>query len=95
MELYLHHGRDKPDQTMNDWGPNGPRLQGVVGIHQTYGNPANVFFESPQACETARLLTGWENFEDKALTMAWEDDLIRVLPPGAPAAVYYGDWGIM
>jgi hypothetical protein len=93
MDLYLHHGRATPDQKLDDWGPSGPRLLGVKGIHQTYGNPANVFFESAAACKEAQRLTGWATWDDNALTMAWRDDCVHVTGPEGEA--FYGDWGLM
>lgn len=94
MELYLHHGRAKPEQAMEEWGPSGPRLQGVKGIHQTYGNPVNVFFVSVAAKEEARRLTGWDPWDSHALTMRWEQDCVHVAD-ATGTAVLYGDWGLM
>lgn len=94
MELYLHHGRKTPGEALEDWGPSGPRLVGVIGIHQTYGNAANVFFVDGAACEAAHKMTGWETWDENALTMRWEEDCVVVI--GADGVkMFYGDWGLM
>jgi hypothetical protein len=36
MYLRLYHGRKDPDETMDDWGTDGPMI-GNVGIGWTYG----------------------------------------------------------
>lgn len=94
MELYLHHGRKTPDEQLDDWGPNGPRLAGVKGIHQTYGNAANVHFDDQPAADEARRLTGWDAFDASALTMRWQEELVHVKGPDG-TVMLYGDWGIM
>lgn len=94
MELYLKHGRKNLLDEMNDWGPEGPRLQGVKGIHQTYGTPANVFFDTPAASQEAQRLTGWHRWEDDALTMVWKEDCIAVKGPDGDE-MFFGDWGLI
>lgn len=94
MELYLKHGRASLDKDMSDWGTEGPRLKGVKGIHQTYGAPANVFFDTSAAQKEAQRLTCWPAWDDNALTMVWESDCIVV--HGADGQqMFYGDWGLM
>jgi len=106
LELYLIHGRDTAERELEDWGPDGPRLQGVIGLHQTYGNGARVVFASRAAKEAARELTGWESVDDDTLQMRWEDDLVAIAGVVAPRHVFaegeepapvrlYGDWGLM
>ena len=94
MELYLHHGRKTTDEAMDDWGHDGPRLHGVKGIHQTYGCPSNVFFLDRSAMIEAKRLTGWEKWDDNALTMRWKDDCVHVRNPDGSEA-FFGDWGLM
>lgn len=94
MELYLKHGRPTADHDMSDWGTEGPRLQDVKGIHQTYGTAANVFFDTATAMAEAHRLTGWPQWDDKALTMVWEEDCVVVVGPDG-AKVLHGDWGLM
>lgn len=95
LELYTHHGRTTPDESLNDWGPNGPRLRGVAGFHETYRTTTVVYFESAEACEAARLATGWQEWDENALEMQFADDLLFVpaIPEGE--ARYFGDWGLM
>lgn len=96
MELYLHHGRKTVDESLDDWGPNGPTLKGVKGIHQTYGNGPNVFFKSRNYMILAKALTGWEEWDDNALTMRWapnNEGLVEVRD--GSNTIFYGDWGII
>lgn len=39
MKLRLYHGRNTPEQEMDDWGFEGATLFGVDGIIWTYGVP--------------------------------------------------------
>jgi hypothetical protein len=93
MELYLSHGRKTPDEQLSDWGDNGPRLQGCIGLHQTYGHEANVYFTDNAAMLAAKALTGWEEWDDNALTMRWHEDMVHTQCNGV--SMYYGDWGII
>lgn len=93
MELYLQR-RKVPDEELKNWGPIGPRLSGVKGIHQTYGNAANVVFEDAAARDEARRLTGWEVWDDCALTMRWHEDYVVVRGPDG-AETFFGDWGLI
>lgn len=94
MELYLSHGRKTPDESLEDWGPEGPRLQGVKGCHQTYGGPANIHFVDRASVVHAQRLTGWEEWDPTALTMRWSDDTVHVKGPDG-VEMFYGDWGII
>ncbi len=93
MELYLSHGRKTPDENLDDWGPNGPRLQGVKGCHQTYNTPVNIHFVSRAAKDEAQRLTGWETWDEKALTIRWHEDMVHCRCDGVD--MYYGDWGLI
>lgn len=92
FELYLLHGRNAPDEKLEDWGFDGHRLQGVTGIHQTYGNPVNVFFVDREAMLNAKARTGWEEWDENALTMKWREDLVYTIEGAVES--YYGDWGL-
>jgi hypothetical protein len=89
FELYLLHGRDDVNEALEDWGFDGPRLQGVIGTHQTYGDRLNVFFANRDAFNAAKALTDWETCDENALTMAWRDDCVMA------KGKFYGDWGLM
>ncbi|RZN30502.1 hypothetical protein [Bradyrhizobium sp. Leo121] len=93
FDLYLHHGRKSVDEDMNDWGSRGPVLKEVIGIHQTYGSPINVYFANRAAMLAAQQLTGWDIWDDRSLTMRWKDDLVEVISNGE--AVFFGDWGLI
>ena len=55
MYLGLFHGRDTPNQVMNDWGFDGPALGPLIYFHTTYACSVNLQFTSPS---DAHLLTG-------------------------------------
>jgi hypothetical protein len=103
QELYLLHGRTRLDENLDDWGFDGPRLQGVEGIHGTYGN-INIHFATEEDLIAAQQLTGWEKFGDNALTLRMAEDCVEVRgfdghdndkSPLTGATVYFGDWGLM
>lgn len=94
LKLYLHHGRKTPNEKLEDWGPDGPVLKNVVGVHQTYGNGPNIYFANRQAMLAAQELTGWTEWDDNALIMKWEGDLVEVKEfSGSP--MFYADWGLI
>lgn len=95
FELYLSHGRNDPAENLDDWGFEGPRLSGVVGIHETYRSTLRVIFASPAAADEAANATGWEKWDANELAMPFEDDLVRCGEGGAGALVYFGDWGLI
>ena len=83
---------------IDDWGFEGPRLKGVIGFHCTYGTSGhwNLWFKSDRAADEAHWLTGWERWDDRALTARFSSDgsLLRINDPAYPRAHYFGDWGI-
>ncbi len=94
MEIYLQHGRKSRYEQLNNWGPDGPTLKEVAGIHQIYGGTMNIFFKSHEAMSEAQRLTGWpEGDDDNTLKMQWHEDLVLIQPPDAPE-MFFGDWGI-
>lgn len=84
MKIRLYHGRNNPEQEMDDWGFEGPILNDVDGIVWTYGM-ARVFFTNDSALEKAKELTGWELIGD-ALEMCNYDNLIETKEG------FFGDW---
>ena len=46
MYLGLLHGRDHPQQQMNDWGFNGPMIGPLKWFHTTYTCTVRIAFES-------------------------------------------------
>lgn len=93
FELYLKHGRSDPHEKLDDWGFEGPRLAGVIGVHQTYGNAINVFFKDRQHMLMAKSRTRWDEWDENALTMNWCGDLVYCCEGAVES--YYGDWGII
>lgn len=114
MDFYMYHGRTDPKgkpqsvrrqngQTTyhdveNDWGFDGPRLEGVIGFHCTYGvnGEWNLYFENDSAALEASKLTGWRDIGGSGLTVQFSEDndmvVIRDLESGKKH--YFGDWGI-
>lgn len=106
MDFYMYHGRvgdngpptDTEGNEVDGWGFDGPRLPGVIGFHCTYGAEGhwNLWFESNAARDAARALTGWEVWEDNALTVTFNSDnsMVRIWNPARNRFEYFGDWGI-
>lgn len=94
MELYLSHGRKTPGETLQDWGPEGPRLQGVKGCHQTYDTAINIYFVDEASRVEAQRLTGWEEWDPTALVLRWREDMVHVKGPDG-VEMFYGDWGLI
>jgi hypothetical protein len=55
MYLGLFHGRDTPNEAMNDWGFDGPALGPLKHVHTTYASNMHVQFN---CLSDAHLLTG-------------------------------------
>ncbi|WP_342361386.1 hypothetical protein [Terrarubrum flagellatum] len=91
-ELYLKHGRASLDVDMDDWGPDGPRLQNVTGLHQTYDQQPIIIFATQADAANAQALTGWQRWDDDRLMMAREGDCIVGVKDGVKT--FYGDWGL-
>jgi hypothetical protein len=89
----MFHGRNAPDESLDNWGFDGPTLEGVAAVHSTYGNQ-RVFFDSPESLKAAQLLTGWDDFHcGESLDMPIHEDLLVIsLPDGRKQ--YFGDWKI-
>ena len=51
-------------------------------------------FVDAAAAKEALRLTGWETWDDNALTMRWVDDCVAIKGPDG-VEMFYGDWGIM
>lgn len=91
MQLVLYHGRKKPDENLEDWGEQGPVLFGVTGLHQTYGNPAHIFFKTKELRQHAQAITNWRQWDELGLQMKWCDDMVECGDEYGPI-MYYGDW---
>ncbi|KTC69786.1 hypothetical protein Lbir_1926 [Legionella birminghamensis] len=84
MKIRLYHGRNNPEQEMDDWGFEGVTLDGVEGIIWTYGVP-RVYFVNENALQIAKGLTGWDALGD-GLEMHVFEDLIKTKEG------FFGDW---
>ncbi|SEG42494.1 hypothetical protein SAMN02746093_02904 [Legionella quinlivanii DSM 21216] len=87
MKIRLYHGRNNPEQEMDDWGFEGVTLDGVEGIIWTYGVP-RVYFVNENALQTAKDLTGWDALGD-GLEMHVFEDLIKT------NGGFFGDWELI
>lgn len=111
MNFYMHHGRTDPDglpqvlgedgtpRDVDDWGFEGPRLSGVIGFHSTYGSQGhwNLWFDEPTSADIAHALTGWEFWDDCALTVRFspDDSLVAIRDAAYNRDHYFADWGII
>ena len=93
FELYIHHGRKSPDEDLDHWGADGPRLRNCTGIHCTYQN-TYVFFATQLDRDIAAIRTGWETWEETSLVMKYHDDLLVAKFENGITG-YFGDWGLI
>lgn len=90
MELELTHGREDPNQDMEDWGFDGPVLAQVHSIQQEYKSTTTVRFVTTEAADQAQRITGWPTWDEAVLEMLYHEDMIVTNEPGQPPR-YYGD----
>lgn len=106
MKFYMNHGRtesgpptDVDGNVVDDWGFDGPTLEGVTGFHCTYGlgGTFTVYFATASAAAAAREKTGWREWDENALTAAFntDSDLLQIWNPERERVEYFGDWGVM
>lgn len=93
MELELIHGREDPDQDIDDWGFEGPVLSQVHSFRQEYKITTTVRFMTSEAAEQAQRITGWSKWDETVLEVLYHDDMIVTNEPGQPPR-YYGDLGV-
>lgn len=82
MYLGLLHGRDHPQQQMNDWGFNGPMIGPLQWVHTTYASAIRVAFES--ATDGLRYF----GEEEKEHELELSGDLLTF------GGKFYGDWTV-
>lgn len=90
MELRLTHGRNDPNEDMEDWGFDGPTLLNVKSVQQMYVHRFVVTFTTDAARDEAQRATGWPTWEDKSLEMLRFNDLIEAHEADR-APQYFGD----
>lgn len=88
MELRLTHGRNDPEQLMEEWGYDGPVLSDVDSVQQVYGETTTVRFTSIAAREVARALTDWEIWDATTLEVRGRDGLIEARSYGEPSQFF-------
>lgn len=89
FNLSLWHGRHDPDQDMEDWGFDGPVIEGIVAIHTTYLSEIRITFKDLQHTRRAFIQTMWEEgLNNDELLISITDDMIYV----PRRAAWYGDW---
>lgn len=92
LKLHMFHGRHAPDEEMDDWGFDGPTLEGVEWFHVTYMVDFRVKFVSLEAMEAAMAKTGWEVGDELMLYVKHQNDLLKTTENGKEC--YYGDWSL-
>jgi hypothetical protein len=109
MILHLYHGRLKPDQggtdlegnECDDWGFEGPKIEGIQALDFTYGEFQIVFpdddpEEGKRLINVANGQTGWgEGHHEFSLIIQFAgegNDLIRIYNTERMRHEYFGDW---
>ena len=102
MRMFIMHGRLDPDtggtdlegKEVDDWGFEGPSIDGVVGISYTYNN-FYLRFKDAESMQIAAALTGWEPGPmELALEMKFKSDCLELFNIQRFRSEYFGDWGI-
>lgn len=100
--LIIVHGRLDPNggasdvegNLIDDWGFDGPRLEGVIGISFTY-NTYSLAFVDKAACDKALALTGWGyGVHEHTLEMRFEEDCLSIWNAERQRHEYFGDWSL-
>ena len=93
LRLLLIHGRFDPEADMDDWGFNGPNIEGVEALHVTYMASHVLWFVDEVSAKKAHALTGWPYFDENALEMMFDGDLLKATCFCADGpTTYFGDW---
>jgi len=93
LRMLLLHGRVDPEASPgDDWGFDGPTIEGIVYVHAVYRNQETVGFITQAQAEYAHRQTGWDFFDEKTLEIRYYDDLVVIDPPGQPSSKkFFGD----
>lgn len=93
LRLLLIHGRFDPDEQLEEWGFNGPDIEGIEALHSTYETHRVVRFKDRAAAQRAHALTAWEWWDENALLMQFHDDMLKTTCISADGpAMYFGDF---
>jgi hypothetical protein len=87
--LHLFHGRDDPDQEMDDWGEDGPTIGPLSSFQVTYMTHYRIEFVDKEKFDKFKKLTGWEEWTDLTLLMSFKEDMVEC------GGKYYGDWELI
>jgi hypothetical protein len=85
-QMVIFHGRKTPDEDLDDWGFEGPTLDGILWIHFTYMATFNVRFKDLESFNHAKEVTGWPSWDELTLSMTFEGDLLKTKDG------YFGDF---
>ena len=102
MKLHLYHGRldprtgptDADGNEIEDWGFEGPTLEGIESIDFTYGN-TSLIFKTPAAYDAAVRRTEWgEGAHELSLEIRYSDDgdCVMAFNNDRDRAEYFGDY---
>ena len=83
MYLKLFHGRDDPEEDMDDWGYEGPTIGPLVWAHTTYNSHFRVRLVHPVQWEEL----GFPTYNEEP-DFEFKDDMIVF------NGCYYGDWSL-
>ncbi len=86
MQLQLFHGRDNPNEEIEDWGFNGPTIGPLRFVHTTYANFVRLAFADEK--------TQKRFFPDSPAVFPDPVDLDVVDGCLAYDKSYYGDWSV-
>lgn len=86
LYLGLFHGRDNPDETLEDWGFDGPIIGPLEYVHTTYSTHIKLGFVEEERC---KLYVDAGIVNDHGFT-----DLMIVEDMVQCQGKYYGDWTV-
>lgn len=100
--LVICHGRLDPTtggtnlagELVDDWGFDGPRLEGIIGISYTY-DTFSLSFVNEAAKDRALAQTSWsEGVHEHTLEMEFEEECLKLWNAERRRFEYFGDWSL-
>lgn len=92
MRFTIFHGRTLPGEHLDNWGFDGPVLRHVTRLDVTYLHHFRITFADQKACNVAKEITGWDDWDECTLLIRFHEDLIVTNENGE--LKYYGDWNL-
>ncbi len=86
MQIQLFHGRDNPNEEIDDWGFDGPTIGPLRFVHTTYANFVRLAFVDEA--------TQKRFFPDSPAVFPDPVDLYVDTDCLAYGGSYYGDWSV-